>query len=48
MGWFFGFKSHIAIDEKGKLIGVNLTKGNIDDRNQDVLSSVLNNASRNL
>lgn len=31
-GWFFGFKLHIIIDEKGNLLRVKLTKGNMDDR----------------
>lgn len=43
MGWFFGFKLHIAINEKGELVGVHLSKGNVDDRNIDVLEAVLTN-----
>lgn len=31
-GWFFGFKLHLIVDEKGNLIRVKLTKGNTDDR----------------
>ena len=31
-GWFFGFKLHIIIDDKGNLINAKLTKGNVDDR----------------
>jgi hypothetical protein len=31
-GWFFGFKLHIIIDEKGNLLNAKLTKGNADDR----------------
>jgi len=31
-GWFFGFKLHVIIDEKGNLIRVKLTAGNKDDR----------------
>jgi transposase len=31
-GWFFGFKLHVIIDEKGNLMRVKLTKGNVDDR----------------
>lgn len=31
-GWFFGFKLHAIIDEKGNLMRVKLTKGNVDDR----------------
>jgi hypothetical protein len=32
MGWFFGFKLHLVINECGELLGVNLTPGNVDDR----------------
>lgn len=31
-GWFFGFKLHVIVDEKGNLMRVKLTKGNVDDR----------------
>lgn len=48
MGWFFGFKLHIAINEKGELVGVNMSKGNIDDRNINVINSVLRNVSGKL
>ena len=30
-GWFFGFKLHIAINEKGEIIGYRLTAGNVSD-----------------
>ena len=33
MGWFYGFKLHLAINEKGEVLDVALTPGNIDDRN---------------
>lgn len=32
MGWFFGFKLHLAINECGDLLAVQLTPGNTDDR----------------
>jgi len=32
MGWFFGFKLHLIINELGGLLGFRLTAGNIDDR----------------
>lgn len=48
MGWFYGFKLHIAITETGELCGANLSKGNVDDRNQDVLDEVLKNVSGKL
>ena len=32
MGWFFGFKLHLAINECGELLAVKVTAGNVDDR----------------
>jgi len=32
MGWFFGFKLHLIINEKGGLLAVKITTGNEDDR----------------
>lgn len=32
MGWFFGFKLHLVINDIGELIAVHLTPGNVDDR----------------
>ena len=32
MGWFYGFKLHLVIDDQGELLGVCLTPGNVDDR----------------
>ena len=32
MGWFYGFKLHLAISERGELLGCYLTPGNCDDR----------------
>jgi len=48
MGWFYGFKLHIAINEKGELCGVNMSKGNVDDREEEVLDEVLKNVSGKL
>lgn len=31
-GWFFGFKLHLVINERGELLNVLLTPGNVDDR----------------
>ena len=30
--WFFGFKLHLVINDRGELLGLRLTPGNIDDR----------------
>ena len=32
MGWFYGFKLHLVINDCGDLLGFQLTPGNIDDR----------------
>jgi hypothetical protein len=32
MGWFFGFKLHIVINDKGEIMAFKITKGNVDDR----------------
>lgn len=32
MGWFFGFKLHVVMNNKGELMAVKITPGNTDDR----------------
>lgn len=32
MGWFYGFKLHLICNERGELLSLAFTKGNIDDR----------------
>jgi hypothetical protein len=32
MGWFFGFKLHLIINDRGEILAVHLTPGNVDDR----------------
>lgn len=31
-GWFFGFKLHLVINDKGEIHSLTLTKGNVDDK----------------
>ena len=31
-GWFYGFKLHLIINERGEILAYKLTPGNIDDR----------------
>lgn len=31
-GWFYGFKLHLIINDRGELLAVKLTPGNVDDR----------------
>ena len=30
--WFFGFKLHLVVNERGELLNLQITPGNIDDR----------------
>jgi hypothetical protein len=48
MGWFYGFKLHIAITETGELCGVHISGGNVSDINQEVIDNVLENVSGKL
>ena len=32
MGWFYGFKLHLVINDLGEIQSVRLTQGNVDDR----------------
>lgn len=32
LGWFYGFKVHVVVNDCGELLGVQLTPGNVDDR----------------
>lgn len=43
MGWFFGFKLHLIVNDKGELMGFYLTKGNVDDRDIKVLTNMTEN-----
>jgi len=40
MGWFFGFKLHIIINDKGEILSFYLTKGNVDDRDLKVITKM--------
>ncbi len=43
VGWFFGFKLHLVINDVGELLGFKLTPGNVDDRVpvEDITKDVL-------
>jgi hypothetical protein len=36
-GWFYGFKLHLVINDRGQICSFCLTAGNIDDRNFDII-----------
>jgi Transposase DDE domain len=40
MGWFFGFKLHLIINDKGEILSFYLSKGNKDDRNIKIVQSL--------
>lgn len=43
LGWFFGFKLHLIINDKGEILSFYLTKANVDDRNMNVIQSLTEN-----
>jgi len=40
MGWFYGFKLHLVVNDQGQIINFKLTEGNTDDRNSNVFSEL--------
>ncbi len=32
LGWFYGFKLHLVVNDRGELLALCLTRGNVDDR----------------
>ena len=40
MGWFFGFKLHIIINDKGEILSFYLTKGNLYVRNLKAITQM--------
>lgn len=32
MGWFYGFKLHLVVNDRGELLAFRMTPGNVDDR----------------
>jgi hypothetical protein len=37
MGWFFGFKMHLVINQNGEIMRFAITTGNTSDKNQDLV-----------
>lgn len=46
MGWFYGFKLHLALNDAGELLGIHLGQGNQNDR--DGLREILANPCKQL
>lgn len=40
MGWFYGFKLHLIINDKGEILSFCLTSGNVDDKDENVMNSL--------
>ena len=40
MGWFYGFKLHLIVNDEGEILSFFLTSGNVDDRNEEVMNSL--------
>ena len=47
-GWFFGFKLHIVINDRGQLMAAKITTGNVADCSQDVVESLTKNLTGRL
>jgi hypothetical protein len=39
-GWFYGFKLHLVINDKGEILSFYLTSGNVDDRDPKVIEQL--------
>jgi len=40
IGWFYGFKLHLTVNDRGEILNFCLTPGNIDDRNPKVIEHI--------
>jgi hypothetical protein len=38
MGWYYGFKLHLIINDRGEILSFCFSKANVDDRDQKVMS----------
>jgi hypothetical protein len=43
MGWFYGFKLHLVVNDRGEILSFYLTPGNTDDRNTEVIKELTKN-----
>lgn len=43
IGWFYGFKLHLIINDRGEILSFYLTKANVDDRHLRVMKSLTEN-----
>ena len=47
-GWFYGFKLHLIVNDRGDILSFCITPGNVDDRNWKVLSFMTKEVSGKL
>ncbi len=47
MGWFFGFKLHLIINDRGEILNFMFTPGNVDDRKPLYSESFIENVKGN-
>ena len=47
-GWFYGFKLHLIVNDRGDILSFCITSGNVDDRNWKVLSFMTKEVSGKL
>ena len=40
MGWFYGFKLHLVINDKGEILSFYLSRANVDDRNAKAITTL--------
>ena len=43
MGWFYGFKLHLIVNEKGELLSTMLSPGNVSDRDRALMQTLTKN-----
>ena len=43
MGWFYGFKLHLVVNDKGELLSFTITPGNVSDINPNVIDILTKN-----
>ncbi len=48
MGWFYVFKLHLVVNDKGEIISFLITQGNVDDRDPPLDSKLLSQVKRKL
>ena len=48
MGWFYGFKLHLVINEKGEILSFFFTPGNSSDQDEKVIDHLCKNLSGKL